>query len=122
MIILTPVPAWVATLTNTVQKQKMKATDGRVQTVTESTSSCSPTLHECNLTNHLCRATLLLLVMSVLRMIKLFGWEGRVRETVAEKREEELKWIWKKKLLGLASSIAKWVNFFGGESFDMATN
>jgi hypothetical protein len=45
--------------------------------------------------------------MGVLRMIKLFGWEGRIRETVAEKREEELRWIWKQKLLGLASSIAK---------------
>jgi hypothetical protein len=45
--------------------------------------------------------------MGVLRMIKLFGWEGRIRDTVAEKREEELRWIWKQKLLGLASSIAK---------------
>ena len=41
MVALTPVPAWVATLTNTVQKQKMKATDARVQNVTESGSSFS---------------------------------------------------------------------------------
>ena len=40
-------------------------------------------------------------------MIKLFGWESRVRETVAEKREEELKWIWKRKLLGMISNVAK---------------
>lgn len=36
MVALCPAPAWVATLTNTVQKQKMKATDARVQNVTES--------------------------------------------------------------------------------------
>jgi hypothetical protein len=56
MLILTPVPAWVATLTNTVQKEKMKATDARVQTVTESTSFCSPTLHQCHLTDHVLRS------------------------------------------------------------------
>ncbi|KAI0775463.1 hypothetical protein BC629DRAFT_1595092 [Irpex lacteus] len=80
MVALCPAPAWVATLTNTVQKQKMKATDARVQNVTE--------------------------MMSVLRMIKLFGWETRVRDSVAEKREEELKWIWKRKLLGMFSNVA----------------
>lgn len=36
MIALCPVPAWVASMTNSVQKEKMKATDGRVQSVTES--------------------------------------------------------------------------------------
>ncbi|KAI0703637.1 hypothetical protein BC835DRAFT_1262769 [Cytidiella melzeri] len=80
MVGLCPVPAWVASLTSGVQKKKMKATDGRVQSVTE--------------------------MMSVLRMVKLFGWESRVSNTVAEKREEELNWIWKRKLLGMASTIA----------------
>ncbi|KAI0775462.1 ABC transporter type 1, transmembrane domain-containing protein [Irpex lacteus] len=80
MVALTPVPGWVASLTSTVQKQKMKATDARVQNVTE--------------------------MMSVLRMIKLFGWESRVKESVSEKREEELKWVWKRKLLGMASNTA----------------
>ena len=42
-------------------------------------------------------------------MVKLFGWESRVRESVAEKREEELKWIWKRKLLGMIASTAKYV-------------
>ncbi len=36
MIILAPVPTWIATLTNAVQKEKMRATDARVQDVTES--------------------------------------------------------------------------------------
>lgn len=45
--------------------------------------------------------------MSVLRMIKLFGWERRVKENVAEKREIELGWIWKRKMLNLINNIVK---------------
>lgn len=47
--------------------------------------------------------------MSVLRMIKLFGWERRVQSDVAGKREEELGWIWKRKMLGVANNILKCV-------------
>lgn len=47
------------------------------------------------------------IVMSVLRMIKLFGWESRVKGTVAEKRETELGWIWKQKMLDLVNSSVK---------------
>lgn len=46
-------------------------------------------------------------VMSVLRMIKLFGWENRVKDMVSEKRDNELKAIWKRKLLGLANNVIK---------------
>lgn len=46
-------------------------------------------------------------VMSVLRMIKLFGWETQVAEMVAKKREDELGWIWKQKLLRLANACIK---------------
>ncbi len=49
--------------------------------------------------------------MTVLRMIKLFGWETRVREEVTEKREEELVWVWKRKVLGLSNNIIKYVVF-----------
>ena len=31
--------------------------------------------------------------MNSLRMIKLFGWEKRVQKDVADKREEELKYV-----------------------------
>lgn len=33
--------------------------------------------------------------MNVLRMIKMFGWERKIQSRIDEKREEELKWIWK---------------------------
>ncbi|THH01300.1 hypothetical protein EW026_g1369 [Hermanssonia centrifuga] len=79
MIALFPVPAWVASMMRGVQKQKMKATDGRVQNVTE--------------------------MMSVLRMIKLFGWESRVNDEVTAKREEELRWVFKNKMLRLANNL-----------------
>ena len=45
--------------------------------------------------------------MSVLRMIKLFGWESRVKESFAEKRENELGWIWKRKMLTLTNNCVK---------------
>ena len=45
--------------------------------------------------------------MGVLRMIKLFGWESRVSEMIAEKREEELKWVWKGKMLNLGITCIK---------------
>ncbi|EKM51019.1 uncharacterized protein PHACADRAFT_177708 [Phanerochaete carnosa HHB-10118-sp] len=72
MVVLLPVPGRIAALMSGAQKEKMRATDARVQLVTE--------------------------MLSVLRMVKLFGWEKRVEEEVAVKREEELKWVWKSTL------------------------
>ncbi|EKM56938.1 uncharacterized protein PHACADRAFT_208107 [Phanerochaete carnosa HHB-10118-sp] len=82
MIVLLPVPTWVASLMQGVQKQKMKATDGRVQSVTE--------------------------VMSVLRMVKLFGWESRVNQIVVDTRENELNSIWKRKVLRVTNSCVNY--------------
>ena len=45
-------------------------------------------------------------------MIKLFGWERRVEKNVAEKRETELKYIWKSRILYLFNNIAKYVSNF----------
>ena len=42
-------------------------------------------------------------------MIKLFGWEARIKKLVAETRQEELKWVWKRKLLVMLSRIVKYV-------------
>ncbi|KAF7369381.1 ATP-binding cassette transporter [Mycena venus] len=75
MILLFPLPGYVAKLVQTVQQQRLKKTDARVQSVTET--------------------------MNVLRMIKLFGWERQMNERVADKREEELDWLWKRQLLDL---------------------
>ncbi|TBU23091.1 hypothetical protein BD311DRAFT_811015 [Dichomitus squalens] len=75
MILLFPIPGYIASKIQGVQQDKMKKTDARVQNVTET--------------------------MSVIRMIKLFGWEARVADRLADKREGELLYIRKYKLLEL---------------------
>lgn len=52
--------------------------------------------------------------MNVIRMVKLFGWERKMNERVAEKREEELIWIWKRLLLDLATTTIKSVALQSG--------
>ena len=47
--------------------------------------------------------------MNVIRMIKLFGWEPKVNDQVAEKREDELTYIRKFKMLELANGLIKCV-------------
>ncbi|KAJ6574743.1 P-loop containing nucleoside triphosphate hydrolase protein [Mycena capillaripes] len=83
MVLLFPLPGYVAKMVQTVQQQRLKKTDARVQAVTET--------------------------MNVLRMIKLFGWERQMNKRVAEKREEELNWLWKRQILDLLNGT---LNFF----------
>ena len=45
--------------------------------------------------------------MSVIRMIKLFGWEPRVADQLAQKREDELSYIRKYKILELINNNIK---------------
>ena len=47
------------------------------------------------------------LAMNVIRMIKLFGWEPRIKEEIGEKREEELRIIKKRQLLDLINNNIK---------------
>ncbi|KAJ7625348.1 hypothetical protein DFH06DRAFT_1273238 [Mycena polygramma] len=82
MVLLFPLPGYVAKNIQKVQQQRMKMTDARVQTVTET--------------------------MNVLRMIKMFGWERQMNERVADKRDEELKWLWKKQMLDLLNGTLKY--------------
>ncbi|KAI0258843.1 P-loop containing nucleoside triphosphate hydrolase protein [Gloeopeniophorella convolvens] len=77
MIVLVPLPGLIMKLMQGVQREAMKRTDARVQTVSE--------------------------VMGVMRMVKLFGWEPRVDQKIADKRAEELKWVRKGKLLNLTN-------------------
>ncbi|KAG8764714.1 hypothetical protein FRC12_007931 [Ceratobasidium sp. 428] len=72
-----PIPAILARLVDSIQSERMRKTDARVQTVTES--------------------------MNVIRMIKMFAWEDKVKSQVTAKREEELHWYRKRQYLGLAN-------------------
>jgi len=47
--------------------------------------------------------------MNVLRMIKLFAWEPKIKQQMLEKREEELKWVKKRQLLQLLNMTLKCV-------------
>ena len=45
--------------------------------------------------------------MNVLRMVKLFGWEQKINNRVAEKRDDELKFIKRRQLLNLLNNVLK---------------
>ncbi|KAI5124482.1 hypothetical protein M0805_008364 [Coniferiporia weirii] len=83
MLALFPLPGYIAKLTQRVQVEKMKKTDARVQDVTE--------------------------MINVSRMIKLFGWEEKMRAKCGEKREEELKWNRLRQLLDLANGSINFI-------------
>ncbi|CCM01863.1 uncharacterized protein FIBRA_03934 [Fibroporia radiculosa] len=67
-----PLPGAVSKKLRSVQEEKMKKTDERVQSITES--------------------------LAVIRMIKLFGWEPRLTQQLTDKRETELQWVLRTKL------------------------
>ncbi|KAI0039394.1 P-loop containing nucleoside triphosphate hydrolase protein [Auriscalpium vulgare] len=73
MLIFIPIPGKITHYIQGLQAESMKKTDARVQTVVEA--------------------------MGVLRMIKLFGWEPKISDTVKETRDAELLIIRKRKLL-----------------------
>ncbi|KAJ7071468.1 hypothetical protein C8F01DRAFT_1317436 [Mycena amicta] len=75
---LFPVPGYIAKLLKKAQEERIRRTDARVQAVTET--------------------------MSVLRMVKLLGWERQMNDRLAEKRNEELVWIWKRQMLLLVDN------------------
>lgn len=45
--------------------------------------------------------------VNVIRMIKLFGWEKKIKAQVEEKRDEELHWYKKRQILGLVNMNIK---------------
>ncbi|KAJ7156234.1 hypothetical protein C8R46DRAFT_429362 [Mycena filopes] len=83
MIALFPLPGYAAKLQSNVQETALQKTDARVQMFTET--------------------------MTVVRMIKMFGWEKQMNEKVAEKREDELTWIWWRKVVYTASGILNFI-------------
>lgn len=47
--------------------------------------------------------------MNVIRMVKLFGWEKKVEAQVDEKRETELRYVWRKTIYNLINNNIKCV-------------
>ncbi|KAF8904953.1 P-loop containing nucleoside triphosphate hydrolase protein [Mucidula mucida] len=83
LIAMLPIPGLIAKLTHTVQENRLKKTDARVQSVTE--------------------------IMNVLRMVKLFGWETRMDERITSKREDEMVWIKYRQLLDLLNGVVNFI-------------
>ncbi|KAJ7264448.1 P-loop containing nucleoside triphosphate hydrolase protein [Mycena haematopus] len=81
IILLAPVPGYMGKLVQSVQKERLKRTDERVQSVSEA--------------------------VNVLRMIKLFGWEEKMKTRIADKRDSELIWIRKRRMIDLVSYLVK---------------
>ncbi|KAJ6508402.1 hypothetical protein C8R45DRAFT_967292 [Mycena sanguinolenta] len=79
IILLAPLPGYMAKLVQSVQKERLKRTDERVQSVSEA--------------------------VHVLRMIKLFGWEQSMKARIEHKRDSELIWIRKRRFLDMASNL-----------------
>ncbi|KAF7320184.1 ATP-binding cassette transporter [Mycena kentingensis (nom. inval.)] len=99
---LFPIPGYIANRLKSVQEEQLKKTDARVQVVTE-------TLH-------------------ILRTVKLLGWESEIGKHIAKPRNEELVWIWRRRMLTLINNnvqfimpLASLIATFG-EPFDALTN
>jgi ABC-type multidrug transport system fused ATPase/permease subunit len=82
MIVLAPVPALASTLMNATQTEKMKATDKRVEYIKE--------------------------ILSILRMVKQFGWETRVKDEIDAKRAAELRLTFRREMLQLVNMFVSY--------------
>ncbi|WWC68639.1 uncharacterized protein I206_102570 [Kwoniella pini CBS 10737] len=79
MFITLPIPGLITKLNAQFQNRRMVATDSRIDSITEA--------------------------IGALRMIKMFGWEDRIKDRIAAKREDELHLIWQRRLMTLAVII-----------------
>ncbi|KAF9046093.1 multidrug resistance-associated ABC transporter [Panaeolus papilionaceus] len=79
IIVLLPAPGYIASLIQNYHEEKMAKTDARVDAVTET--------------------------VGVLRMVKLFGWEKKMTAYLKGKREDELTWVWKNKIIELVNGV-----------------
>lgn len=66
------------------------------------------TLREQGITTAICP-----IALSVIRMVKLFGWEPQMKSKVEEKRDEELRLVLKAQVLGLATHMVKCAPLIG---------
>ena len=84
-----------------IQETAMKKTDARVENVTESMYTFSLMI--------LRPADCPLEAMSVVRMIKLFGWEPQIAARIHGKRDDELHQLLKTEMSELVVNVLKFV-------------
>ena len=73
------VPGWIAKQIQVVQTERLKKADARIQLVSET--------------------------MNVIRMIKLFGWERKMKDKISQQRREELKYLLRRRIVEKSSKI-----------------
>ncbi|KDR82057.1 hypothetical protein GALMADRAFT_240518 [Galerina marginata CBS 339.88] len=77
LLVQMPFPILFSKWLQTAAKEVSKKSDDRVETVTET--------------------------MSVIRMVKMFGWEKKMSDRINDKREVELNWVWWNKIYTLGT-------------------
>ena len=113
MIMTFPLPGYVAKLLQSVQQERMKKVREFLSAVVVVNIGPRPMLvfnlllRVSNETYQLAAGFICKIAMNVIRMIKLFGWEPRIKEEIGEKREEELRIIKKRHLLDLINNNIK---------------
>ncbi|KAH9913678.1 P-loop containing nucleoside triphosphate hydrolase protein [Epithele typhae] len=80
MIAMIPLPTYLSTYVRKYQAVMMAKMDARVQLISET--------------------------LGVVRMIKLFGWESRVAEQIAERRQEELVQLRKTRMVEMINNVS----------------
>lgn len=103
MLICFPLPGFIVKKMQKMQKEVMKKTDARVSAVTEGACSISSPWRSRAHTHHLP------LVLSVLRMVKLFGWEQKLSGELSEKRAAEMQWVRRRQFTSLANAIVNYI-------------
>ncbi|KAJ7578610.1 P-loop containing nucleoside triphosphate hydrolase protein [Mycena floridula] len=87
MILMLPIPGLISSAIRKAKKTQLLKTDARVQTVTET--------------------------LNVLRMVKMFGWERKLEAKLQEKREEELVYVVRGRVLDMMNQSVKHTVFMG---------
>lgn len=123
MIATLPLPGYVTKHIQGAQREKMKRVSsspwhGDQETEYYATPSSRPMLVSRPSQRVCCYVTcpcdrnaqgFVFVVMNVIRMVKLFGWEPRMAAQLDKKREEELVAVRRSKLLNLSINMCKYV-------------
>jgi hypothetical protein len=100
ILLLSPLPGYVAKHIQDVQFVRLKKTDARVQNIAESRLSSTQGIHDLLTNTHL-------FSYGCFAHDQIFGWERNMNKKVAKKRDEEFIWIWRRQVLDLINGNLK---------------
>ncbi|KAI4523406.1 P-loop containing nucleoside triphosphate hydrolase protein, partial [Schizophyllum commune] len=83
IILSLPLPGLSARLIQKFDKERLERTDARVQTITE--------------------------VLGVVRMLKLFGWERKMKDRISQQRDDELKYLLRRRIVEKSSEVIVYI-------------